>query len=74
MCICNRELDPKARRQRFIANLALVLGLLPFVFRQELRVNQNALDAFCGFFLGLSITINLLGCWCARHCRQNPGA
>ena len=70
MRLCNRQIDSKSRRTQIIANLSLILGLLPFVFRQELHVNQNALDAFCGFFLGISITANLCGLWRARRDRQ----
>jgi hypothetical protein len=72
MCLCNRQIDPKSRRVRFIANLSLLLGLLPIVFRQELHVYQEALDAFCGFFLGISITANLCGLRCARREASAP--
>jgi hypothetical protein len=59
---------------QIIANLSLVLGLLPIVCHQELHVNQDALDAFCGFFLGISITINLCRCRRTRRSGQNPSA
>ncbi|HEY1805977.1 MAG TPA: hypothetical protein VGG45_16005 [Terracidiphilus sp.] len=64
-----RNLDPKHRRLFQIANLSLVLGLLPWVFRDSIHVNHDWLDAFCGFFMGLSIAINLV---CVRASRRCP--
>jgi len=64
-----RRLDPKHRRLLQLANLALVLGLMPWIFREYITFNHNWLDAFCGFFLGLSITINLCCLRAARRCR-----
>jgi hypothetical protein len=68
MCIPNRQLDPKARRMRAIANIAMILGLMSWVFRAYIPVNRDWLDAVCGFLLGLSITFNLIGPWRARRC------
>jgi len=65
-----RRLDPKHRRLLQLANLALVLGLMPWIFREYITFNHNWLDAFCGFFLGLSITINL--CCLRAACRCRP--
>jgi hypothetical protein len=64
------RLDQKHRRLLQIANVALVLGLLPWVFRESISVNHNWLDAWCGFFLGLSVTINLVCLRAARHCSR----
>lgn len=61
--------DPKVRRLLRIANAALVLGLLPWIFREYIAVNRNWLEAYCGFFLGLSVTINLLCLRAGRRCR-----
>jgi len=63
-----RRLDLKSRRLFQIANFSLVLGLTPWIFREYIPVNHNWLDAFCGFFLGLSITINLYCLCAARRC------
>ncbi len=70
MCIANQQLDPGARRLRMVANTALVLGLTPWIFRAHLHVNSNWLDAFCGFFLGLSIAVNLFGIRLGRRCHS----
>lgn len=69
MCIPNRQLDPRTRRLRMIANAALVLGLTPWIFRGDLHVNSKWLDAFCGFFLGISISANVFGIRLGRRCR-----
>lgn len=66
-----RRLDPKHRRLLQLANLSLVLGLTPWIFREYITFNHNWLDAFCGFFLGLSITINLSCLRAARRCREH---
>jgi hypothetical protein len=66
----HRHLDSKRRRLFQIANLSLVLGLVPWIFRDSIHVNHNWFDAFCGFFMGLSITINLFCLRSARHCRE----
>jgi hypothetical protein len=63
----NRSRDPKIWRLRAIANFSLVFGLLPLVFREYIHFNHNWVDAFCGFFIGLSITVNL---YCLRAARR----
>ncbi|HUA97540.1 MAG TPA: hypothetical protein VMA34_04385 [Terracidiphilus sp.] len=65
-----RRLNPKQRRLFKIANAALVLGLAPWIFRESIHFNHDWLDAFCGFFLGLYITINLFCLRAARGCRE----
>jgi len=65
-----RRLDPKHRRLLAIANAALVLGLVPWIFRGPIHFNHDWLDAFCGFFMGLSITVNLYCLRAARRCRD----
>jgi hypothetical protein len=62
-----RRLDPKFRRLFQISNVSLVLGLLPWTFRESIPVRHLWLDPFCGFFLGLSITIYLC---CLRAARR----
>jgi hypothetical protein len=69
MRIANGQLDPRTRRLRVVANAALVLGLTPWMFRGYVHVNSNWLDAFCGFFLGISIAANLFGIRLGRGCR-----
>lgn len=69
-----RRLDPKSRRLVAIANFSLVLGLLPWVFREYIHFNHNGVDAFCGFFIGLSITLNLFCLRAARRCRSAESA
>lgn len=70
MCVPYRNRDPRTRSMMFVANLSLVLGLVPWIFRESIHLNHNWLDAFCGFFLGLSITINLFCLRAARRCRE----
>ncbi len=65
-----RPLDVKRRRLFKIANAALVLGLIPWIFRQSIPLNHEWVDAWCGFFMGLSVTINLFCLRAARHCRR----
>jgi hypothetical protein len=69
MLSLNRRFDPKSRRLLAIANFSLVLGLLPWVFREYIHFNHNWVDAFCGFFIGLSITVNLFCLRAAKRCR-----
>jgi hypothetical protein len=69
MCLLRRQLDPKARRRVVLANLSLAVGLMLRVFVHPAgQMEQNWLDAACGFLLGLSITVNLFGLWAFR-CR-----
>jgi hypothetical protein len=70
MNLIYRRLDPKSRRLLQIANTALVVGLLPRVFHEYIPFNHNWVDAFCGFFIGLSITVNLFCLRAARRCRS----
>jgi hypothetical protein len=65
-----RRLDSKHRRLLQIANASLVFGLVPWIFREYIHTGRPWLDAFCGFFLGLSITINLCCLRAARSCRD----
>jgi|HubBroStandDraft_2_1064218.scaffolds.fasta_scaffold638678_2 hypothetical protein len=65
-----RSRDPKVRRLLAIANFSLVLGLLPWVFRDSMHFDHNWVDAFCGFFIGISITVNLYCLRAARRCRE----
>jgi hypothetical protein len=51
--------------------VSLVLGLMPWIFRESIHLNPNWLHAFCGFFLGISITTNLFGLRLSRRCREN---
>jgi hypothetical protein len=44
---------------------------LPWVFRESIPANHAWLDAFCGFFMGLSIAINL---FCLRAARRRTSA
>ncbi len=69
MCLPYRFRNPRTRLMMVIANLSLVLGLAPWIFREYIHVNHLPLDAFCGFFLGLSITVNL---FCLRTARRCP--
>jgi hypothetical protein len=71
MCIPNRLLDRKTRRLMAIGNMALVIGLLLWLFvHPSHQLEKNWRDAVCGFLLGLSITINLYGLRFARRCRE----
>ena len=69
MCIPIRQLDPKTRRLLAIGNMSLVVGLLLWLFvHPSGQIEKNWLHAVCGFLLGLSITINLMGLIFARRC------
>jgi hypothetical protein len=71
MGIPNRQLDPKTRRLLAIGNMSLVVGLLLWLFvHPSGQIEKNWLHAVCGFLLGLSVTINLMGLVFARRCRE----
>ncbi len=63
-----QRLNPKFRRLFQLANIALVLGLWLWVFRDSIHANHAWLDPFCGFFMGLSVTIYL---YCLRAARRS---
>jgi hypothetical protein len=65
-----RSRDPRMRRLLAIANFSLVLGLLPWIFRESIHFNHNWLDAFCGFFIGISLAVNLYCLRAGRGCRE----
>jgi len=65
-----RRLDRKHRRLFRIANIALILGLAPWIFRESIHVNHDWLDAYFGFCMGLYITISLFCLRAARRCRE----
>ncbi|HEY1254643.1 MAG TPA: hypothetical protein VGF01_07680 [Terracidiphilus sp.] len=75
MSLRGRPFDPKARRLIFIANLALILGILLWNSERWNWVHglsqfeQHWLEAFTGFLFGLYIAISLFGMWRAHHCR-----
>jgi hypothetical protein len=72
MGIPNRQLDPKTRRLLAIGNISLVVGLLLWLFvHPSGQIEKNWLHAVCGFLLGLSATINLMGLVFARRCRAS---
>jgi hypothetical protein len=74
MCIPNRQLNPKARRNRAIANASLVAGLLLWNsvrwnwIHPSSQIELNYLDAMCGLLMGISIGINLFVLRSARRC------
>jgi hypothetical protein len=71
MFIPIRQLDPKTRRLLAIGNMSLVVGLLLWLFvHPSGQIEKNWLHAVCGFLLGLSVTINLMGLVFARRCRE----
>jgi hypothetical protein len=67
MCIPNRNLDPKDRRRRVVANLALVVALLWWQFRASIPVSGGWFDASFGLLIGVSIGINLITMLKARR-------
>ena len=70
MCIPNQLLDKKTRRLMALANISLVIGLLLWLFiHPSGQLERNCLHTACGFLLGFSITVNLLGLRFARRCR-----
>jgi hypothetical protein len=65
-----RQLDAKTRRWLAKGNISLIMGLLLWMFiHPHGQTAKDWLDGVCGFLLGLSIAINLLGLWKARRCR-----
>src|ERR1700727_436837 len=46
-----RSHDPRIRRLMVIANFSIVVGLLPWVFREYMPFNHNWLHAFLGVFM-----------------------
>jgi hypothetical protein len=51
--------------------MSLVVGLLLWLFvHPSGQIEKNWLHAVCGFLLGLSVTINLMGLVFARRCRE----
>lgn len=62
-----RRFDPKTRRIYFAANLCLIAGLLPTLFRGSwMARHADWLDGVRGFFLGLAISLLF---WVARRRR-----
>ena len=71
MLFPSRRLDPKTRRLLAIGNIALVSGLLLWLFVHPAgQIERNWLHAVCGFLLGLSVTINLMELVFARRCGE----
>jgi hypothetical protein len=74
MCLNRRQLDPKTRRLMVVANISFILGILSLNAQRWnwvhgfSQMEVNWLDAFAGFFLGLYITIMLLGMRRVRRC------
>jgi len=72
MCIPNRRLDPRTRRLMVVGNISLVIGLLLWMFvHPDGQVERNWRDGVCGFLLGLSIAINLIGLIFGKRCRAS---
>ena len=60
MCTSRRNMPPKARRLLILAQLCLVLGLLPaLLFESAAHPLPLWLHAVRGLFLGFSISLNL---------------
>jgi hypothetical protein len=74
MCIPNRQLDPKARRFTVIGSASFVLGLIPWILREDIPMNRDLVHGFCGFFLGISIAVNLICLRLASRCRASHSA
>lgn len=67
------SLNPRLRRQMALANAALVLGLMLWLFVHPLGAAQRDVrDAIVGLLLGLSVTANLFAAIKAR--RPKTGA
>jgi hypothetical protein len=74
MCIPYGQLDPKSRRILGIGNFSLPAGLLLWIFRSYIPVEQDWLHGVCGLLLGLSIGINLMMMRRQRRCGWNGDA
>ncbi len=60
MCCSDVTNNPHTRRMMVLANLFLVLGLLPRLFlEQQVLHTHPMIDFFCGLFLGCSTVMNL---------------
>jgi hypothetical protein len=61
MCIPNEELDPRCRRVRVAANLALAIGLLLWsIARPATGLTRDWFDGVVGLLMGFSIAANLM--------------
>ena len=60
MCCSDVTNNPHTRRIVVLANLFLVLGVLPRVLlEQQVLHTHPAIDFFCGLFVGSSTVMNL---------------
>jgi hypothetical protein len=66
-----RQLDMKSRLTFAIGNIALFSCLLLWIFvHPATQIEKDWLQGVCGFFAGLSITINLFTFRFAQRCRR----
>lgn len=73
MCAPRRLRDPRTRRQMFIANLSLAVGLgLWFLVPRALAKTHPCLDSLSGMFIGVSIAANLLALYRPGRCAPLP--
>jgi len=68
MSTCFRQLDPRTRRLMVAGNLALALALVLWNFTRHFSARYPWFDGVYGFFLGISIGINLFTVLRARRC------
>jgi membrane associated rhomboid family serine protease len=66
-----RQLNPKARGLLVAGNLLLVLAILLLNFKKELSGGHAWFDGVCGFFFGLSLSLNLAAVVLAKRRRRN---
>jgi hypothetical protein len=60
MCIPHRQLDPRTRARVVIANLALFIGLILWLFvHPASAIGRDVIHFASGILIGLSIMINL---------------
>ncbi|HEX3892338.1 MAG TPA: hypothetical protein VHW46_07175 [Terracidiphilus sp.] len=72
MGIANEQLKTRTGRLRVVANLALVAGLLLWVFaRPSARPLSLWVDGTVGLLMGMSLAMNVALLVRARRCRQN---
>ncbi len=72
MCCCDVTNNRRARRIYLLANLCLVLGLLPRIFvSPQLFHAHLAVDFFSGLFLGCSIVMHFRFLLLRRRSRQS---
>ena len=75
MCCSDIQNNPRARRINLLANLILVLGLLPRILVSQPFLHAHPVVRFCsGLLIVVSITMNVWFLWHRRSSRPSRQA